>query len=277
MTTDQGSEFESRLFTALVRLIDSKRVRTAAYHPATNGLIERWHRTLKTAIKCLDNQRWIDALPVILLCLRTCYKEDLKASPAEFLYGTTLRIPGEFFTHEDTPCDPNLFLEDFRIYMRKLKPVPDFRHGKRKTFYFKELYTCSHVFIRQESTRKETLDSPYAGPYRIIERPSDRLFKIDVNGQPVNITVEWLKPAHLPLAEDGLAQGRKKNEQERVMKIHRQITMRSQLTRNLQAINHSSSSCEHISDQRGEDECNLTCDQTIKTQHFFFSFILFYI
>ena len=41
ITSDQGSQFESRLFAALLSLIGCERIRTTAYHPAANGLIER--------------------------------------------------------------------------------------------------------------------------------------------------------------------------------------------------------------------------------------------
>lgn len=34
-----------------------------------------------------------------------CFKEDLQASPAEMLYGTSMRIPGEFFIEEDLRLD----------------------------------------------------------------------------------------------------------------------------------------------------------------------------
>lgn len=49
ITSDQGSQFESRLFTALLSLIGCERIRTTAYHPAANGMVERWHRTMKAA------------------------------------------------------------------------------------------------------------------------------------------------------------------------------------------------------------------------------------
>ncbi|XP_039302323.1 uncharacterized protein LOC113005207 [Solenopsis invicta] len=70
---------------------------TTAYHPSSNGMIERWHRTLKTAITCHNNPEWVDILPTVLLGLRSSIKEDIKASSAELLYGTTLRIPDKIF------------------------------------------------------------------------------------------------------------------------------------------------------------------------------------
>lgn len=200
ITTDQGSQFESALFTSLTRMVGGKRIRTTAYHPAANGLVERWHRTLKAAIMCHQNSKWTEVLPTVLLGLRSCYKEDLKASPAEFLYGTTLRIPGEFFTHEDPPEDPYYFLEDFRIHMREVKPVPAAHHSRRKTFYFKDLYTCTHVFLRQDAV-KHSLDQPYSGPHKVLKRVDDRVFTIELNGREINVGVERLKPAHLADAE----------------------------------------------------------------------------
>lgn len=200
ITTDQGTQFESALFTALIRFVGGKRVRTTAYHPAANGLVERWHRTLKAAIMCHQVSKWSEVLPTVLLGLRTCYKEDLKASPAEFVYGTPLRVPGEFFTHEDPPVDPNIFLEDFRIHMRDVKPVPAAHHCRRKTFCYKELQTCTHVFVRKD-TVKRSLEQPYSGPHKVIERLDDRVFTVDINGRKSNISVERLKPAHLASAD----------------------------------------------------------------------------
>lgn len=197
VTTDQGTQFESALFTALSRLVGGKRVRTTAYHPPANGMVERWHRTLKTAIMCHATTKWTQILPTVLLGLRSCYKEELKASPAEFLYGLPLRVPGEFFTHEDPPADPHFFLEDFRVHIRNVKPVPASHHCKQKTFCYKDLYTCTHVFLRQDAVKKP-LEQPYMGPFEIIERVNDRLFTILVNGRQVNVNIERLKPAYIP-------------------------------------------------------------------------------
>lgn len=108
ITTDRGSQFESNLFQGLVTLLEGSRNRTTTYHPESNGLIERWHRSLKTAIKCHQQQEWVDILPTILLGLRTSYKEDLKATAAEMLYGTSLRLPGEFFLGDEQLKDPDL-------------------------------------------------------------------------------------------------------------------------------------------------------------------------
>ena len=100
ITTDRGQQFESALWTQLMRLLGTQRIRTTSYHPIANGLIERFHRQLKSALKCLaDPTHWTKALPLVLLGIRTTIKQDLKCTAAELVYGTTLCLPGVFHQH----------------------------------------------------------------------------------------------------------------------------------------------------------------------------------
>lgn len=195
ITSDQGTQFESMLFKALTHLVGCAKTRTTAYHPASNGMVERWHRSLKAAIMCHNNSEWFDVLPTVLLGLRTSIKEDIGATAAELVYGTTLRIPGEFFICEDMEPEPKMFVEKFREHIRKIRPTPTAHHEKRKVFVHKNLYSCTHVFIRIDRVKKP-LERPYEGPYRIVERISDHVFKIDINGLETNVNVERLKPAY---------------------------------------------------------------------------------
>ena len=123
LTTDQGNQLESQLFVELLQLIGCNCIHTTAYHPASNGMIERWHRSLKAAIMCHSNQEWSRSLSTVLLELRTNVL-DVGASPAEFVFGTTLQIPGKFVLPGDFSPDRHIFLEEFREHMRLVKPVP---------------------------------------------------------------------------------------------------------------------------------------------------------
>ncbi len=46
IVTDRGRQFESNMWNALMSLLGSKRARTTAYHPQSNGMVERFHRQL---------------------------------------------------------------------------------------------------------------------------------------------------------------------------------------------------------------------------------------
>ena len=64
ITTDRGAQFESHLWHNLMKLLGSHRLRTTAYHPMSNGIIERFHRTLKAALRAHGQHTpWIQALP----------------------------------------------------------------------------------------------------------------------------------------------------------------------------------------------------------------------
>ncbi|KAG8192824.1 hypothetical protein JTE90_014604 [Oedothorax gibbosus] len=93
ISTDQGRAFESDLCHALMKFFGTEKNRTTAYNPASNGQVERFLRQLKQAIRCQATERWVEVLPSVLLGIRSCFKEDLGASSAELVYGTTLRLP----------------------------------------------------------------------------------------------------------------------------------------------------------------------------------------
>ncbi len=64
-----------------------------AYHPAANGLVERFHGHLKGALRVQSNpDRWVENLPLVLLGCRAAVKSDLKCSAADLVYGTALRL-----------------------------------------------------------------------------------------------------------------------------------------------------------------------------------------
>ncbi|ROT82718.1 hypothetical protein C7M84_024114 [Penaeus vannamei] len=97
VTTDCGAQFESELWRHLMILLESKRIRTTAYHPCANGMVERLHWHMKQALTSSSpNRRWVDQLPHVLLNIRTSFKEDLQCTSAEMVYGTTLALPADF-------------------------------------------------------------------------------------------------------------------------------------------------------------------------------------
>lgn len=193
ITTDQGAQFESRLFSALLELIGCECIRTTPYHPASNGMIERWHRVLKAAIMCHNGQDWSRVLSTVLLGLRSHVRADTGASPAEFLFGTNVRLPGEFFSPEDLTPNPKIFIEEFREFMRQVRPVPVVHNYRKRAFFYKDLKTCTHVFLR--NTAKKALERPYSGPHKVEKRLSDAVYRITVNGILRSVSTELLKPA----------------------------------------------------------------------------------
>ncbi|GBP39367.1 Transposon Tf2-6 polyprotein [Eumeta japonica] len=145
--------------------------RTTAYHPSCNGLVERFHRQLKAAIVCHENANWVESLPLVLLGIRSALKEDLQTTSAELLYGEPLRLPGEFLDEKvdfDYTVDLTEFMSRLHSIVRNLRPSPASRHSsKRATFIFKDLATCSHVFLR-DCTVGGSLKAAYTDPLKFF-------------------------------------------------------------------------------------------------------------
>ena len=121
---------------------------------------------------------------------------DCGASSAEYIYGTTLRIPGELVLPDDFSPDTQVFLKEFRQHMRAVKSVPVEHRHKRNIFVHKDLSNYSHVFLRANPSRK-SLEPPYTGPHRVVNRLSDRVIEIEVNKVVKSVSLENVKPAHI--------------------------------------------------------------------------------
>ncbi|XP_076262863.1 uncharacterized protein LOC143197715 [Rhynchophorus ferrugineus] len=147
-----------------------------AYHPAANGMVERLHRQLKSAIKCLQPDRWTEALPTALLDIRSSWKEDLQSTTAEMV---------------DNSVE---FVRNLRRQFELLRPVEGTRHGDNKIFVFKDFATATHAFVRHDSP-KMPLQMPYDGPYEVISR-SEKVFILLMRGKQVPVSIDRLKPAY---------------------------------------------------------------------------------
>ena len=198
ITTDRGVKFESKLWDSLCNQFGIIRNCTTSYHPQSNGMVERFHRQLIAAIMAHESPNpWTITLPAVLLGVRSAVKERLGRSAAEMIYGTTLRLPGEF-TKQYT-VDANTDLENYsdklRVAMSHLCLCPPRDTQQHNIFQFKEIATCTHVFLRRIAIAPP-LTAPYDGPYKVVAR-SGRVMKILVKGKVETVSLDRVKPAHL--------------------------------------------------------------------------------
>ena len=211
ITTDNGSQFSSALWTQLMQTWGIKSHFTTAYHPESNGLVERFHRRLKESIIALGTEEpndWFWRLPCSLLAIRTTLKPDLGASPADLVYGEGLAIPGTLLPtqppteEQEAERRPN-FMNNLRLEVARLQPTATSAHRRPRVYIPEELQTATHVLVRRGGVNP-SLNTPFIGPYRILSR-QDNSYRIAMpGGRPENISISRLKPAVMPTDEDEL-------------------------------------------------------------------------
>ena len=94
--TDQGAQFTSGIMKEVSRLLSIKQLTTTPYHPACNGLVERFNGTLKQMLKrlCAEKPKdWDRYIGPLLFAYRETPQSSLGFAPFELLYGRTVRGP----------------------------------------------------------------------------------------------------------------------------------------------------------------------------------------
>ena len=173
VVADRGTQFTSSLWRKLHELLGIKHSNTTAYHPAANGLVERLHRQVKAALMAREEKAdWMEHLPMVLLGVRTAWRAELDASPAELTFGVSLHLPGEFVEETDKSYSEHDLLRNLQKQMNDLKPVQTTDHATRRQGHVPlALDSATHVFVRRDA-KAPPLTRPYTGPFKVIAKLS---------------------------------------------------------------------------------------------------------
>ena len=96
--SDRGSNFTGTYFKDQMKQLNINHVTSTPYHPESQGIVERFHQTLKSILRkmCDSNDRvWDDMLPFALFAIRSAPSETLGLSPFELIFGHRVRGPVE--------------------------------------------------------------------------------------------------------------------------------------------------------------------------------------
>ena len=175
--SDNGNAFVANLFQDILKTFGVKVRFSPAYHPATNGAVERKHQDIKNALKAAlvamgqdHKDQWFMALPWVMLGLRVKYQPNLDASAAQMVLQMSPKIPGQLVGDSGPPLNSSqsraLLDQLYRLADRP--PIPT--SGKRVFKDISETEDATHVYVKVDNPL--SLCPKFEGPYRIISRPS---------------------------------------------------------------------------------------------------------
>ena len=159
-------------------------------------MIERTHRVLKSSLKAQPSHRnWLDHLPWVLLALRASPKKDHGSSSAQLTLGTTLRLPGQFFSlpDPDTPANQTKYARNLESTLSSIRaPLPAW-HSNPRVYVDPFLQSANCCFVRNDR-KKGSFELPYKGPYKVLSQ-NEKFFTLDLRDEVDNISIDCLKAA----------------------------------------------------------------------------------
>ena len=196
ITSDRGVQFASEVWREMTQLMGVQHVMTTAYHPQSNGKVERLHRSLKNSLRArLDGKKdWLKHLPWVLLGLRSAPNTDTGVAPAVLVYGQNPDIPGQLVI----PKNPIECHTDFGEQLARVMADQSFRktpwHGadKRTVYENPDLRKAKYVLVRNDLVQP-SLAPKYSGPFEVLDR-QEKFFKVKLSSKSDLISVDRLIP-----------------------------------------------------------------------------------
>ncbi|XP_037930064.1 uncharacterized protein K02A2.6-like [Teleopsis dalmanni] len=124
IVSDNRRTFVSEEFEKYLKLSGIKHIRTAPYHPSSNGQAERFVQTIKNHLKKMQSSDINKNLANILLHLRTTPNANSNSSPAEILMGRKLKTLLDHLHPSDDNTQKQLNSDE---YSKQIKPVRSFQ------------------------------------------------------------------------------------------------------------------------------------------------------
>ena len=219
LLTDRGPEFESELFSQLMRWMEVDKLRTTAYQPSSNGAVERFHRTLNTMLGKVvkESQRdWDDRLPAVMAAYRASPHEVTGFSPNRLFLGREVRMPLDLVMGlplDESQCaSVDEFVQKSQEQMSSAYAIAREHLGvaaqRRKTTYdirvrqqeFKVGDWVWYWYPRRYPSKSPKWQRGYTGPYLVVRKiePVNFVLQKSPKAKPFVVHVNKLKKCFNP-------------------------------------------------------------------------------
>ncbi|KAK3106890.1 hypothetical protein FSP39_002127 [Pinctada imbricata] len=196
--SDQGSNVMSGLFQQVMHELGIRQYKSSAYHPESQGALERFHQTLKTMMKTYCHQYgkdWDEGVHLVLFAAREAVQESLGFSPFELVFGHTVRGPLKLLKEKWLTETSDLNLLDYvsnfkeKLYNACKLAQENLKTSqmKMKTWYDKD--ARNRVFKPGDKVLVflpipgHPLQARYFGPYEIESKISDVNYVVKTPGR----------------------------------------------------------------------------------------------
>jgi transposase InsO family protein len=213
--SDRGSGFISALAKMIYTMLNIKRVTTTAWHPQSNGIVERFNGTLKTMLAMWVNEMqtdWDVLLPYALFAYNVSIHRILQETPFYLSFARDARLPIDYIVTSTINDGGNASANEYAVTLvQKLKDVHTRvidilnninrdRNELLKQTAVSDIVVGDYVRMYQPTTEKgksSKLTRRWRGPYKVVEIRGKTTYVIERNSKKVVVHVNRLKKAHI--------------------------------------------------------------------------------
>ena len=220
--TDQGTNFTSQLLAEVYRFLHIRPIKTTPYHPQTDGLVERFNRTLKSMLKkaaSKDGKDWDRILPYLLFAYREVPQASTGFSPFELLYGHHVRGPLDILKEswEASTKSPESVVSYVLTMQERLAAIRDVVHENlqnaqttQKEWYDRnarnrEFQPGDQVLVLLPTSTNKLL-AEWCGPYPVIRQLGPVNYEVKMTDRRkqrrifhINMLRQWHSPSAVSL------------------------------------------------------------------------------
>ena len=249
--SDNGPSFVSSLMQEVCKILGMKKITTTPYHCKTNGMCERFHRSIARSLAQFTNRQqedWDKYLPMILFAYRTSVNESRKFTPFFLNYGFEANLPTnvEYVLQDEDKMD----LPTYAIWLKET--LTEFWRQSKENFEKAQLSEHRRhihgedpykkgdiVYVRNQKKEKGKsfkLQRMWLGPFTVIKEKHP-IYCMKIKRREQWIHFERLKK-HLKKSEE----------------FQREINVENIQERNDQERNIEDNGDEHLNERAGGPE-----------------------
>ena len=209
--SDQGKQFESQLLKDVCTILRIDKTRTTPYHPQSDGLVERFNRTLVSMLSTTTDENpfeWEYHVQKVCMAYNTSVQSTTGFTPFFLMFGREARLPvdllfelpkssssvSDYVTFLTESLNKAYELARVKVGMKQQRQTENYNqriHGK--PFSENDLVWLHNPRVPRGSHRK--LRKTWNGPYKVVKRISDQNYRIKhtMNGKRLVVHFNRLK------------------------------------------------------------------------------------
>ncbi|GBM77787.1 Retrovirus-related Pol polyprotein from transposon 412 [Araneus ventricosus] len=195
MISDRGRTFLSNLVKTINELCQTSHLLTTAYHPQTNGLTERFNKTLADMLSMytdVEQKNWDTVLPFVTFAYNSAKQNSTGFSPYFLIYGRNITTPLDVILPQNNDQDhDDSYVQQLitrseearqlaKIYIKDAQASDKRRYDARHRSVSYEIGDLVWVYtpIRKVGLSEKLLRR-YFGPYRITRHMSEVTYEVE--------------------------------------------------------------------------------------------------